>query len=72
MAVIPSIAFTGVVMRTQVSIMLFGHYSANTVGIVAAALGLWVLNLVIPALAGSVLMAKLKLVGDKDKLNAHA
>ncbi|MES2704090.1 MAG: lysylphosphatidylglycerol synthase transmembrane domain-containing protein [Bacteroidota bacterium] len=62
MAVIPSIAFTGVIIRTKVSMMLFGHFSANTVGIVAATVGIWILNLAVPAIIGSILMIRTRLL----------
>jgi hypothetical protein len=58
MAVIPSIAFTGVAVRTKLGIFLFGHFSTNIIGIIAATVGIWFINLVIPATAGCILMMR--------------
>jgi hypothetical protein len=40
-------------------------YSANTLGIETAALAIWLINLVIPALIGSVLILGIKIVKEK-------
>jgi hypothetical protein len=39
-----------------VSITLLGLYSGNHLGIGLAAAGIWLINLIIPALAGSLLI----------------
>jgi hypothetical protein len=44
--------------------MLFGLYSANTVGIYAAATGIWLVNLVLPALAGSLFILGVRVLRD--------
>lgn len=62
MAVIPSIAFTGLVARVHISEYLFHHFSPNTVGIVAATAGIWLLNLIVPSVAGSILMIRMRLL----------
>jgi hypothetical protein len=62
MAVIPSIAFTGVALRAKLGIFLFGHFSANVVGIIAATVGIWFLNLVLPAIAGCILMIRKRIM----------
>ena len=62
MAVIPSIALTGIAIRTKLSMLLFGSYSANMVGIVAATVGIWIINLVVPAIVGSILMIRMRLL----------
>jgi hypothetical protein len=60
MAVIPSLALTELGIRGAVSLYIFAHFSSNTIGILAATTGLWLLNLVIPSVAGSVLITKMK------------
>jgi hypothetical protein len=40
---------------------LFGLLSANTIGILATAAGIWIINLVIPAIAGSLLILGIRL-----------
>lgn len=62
MAVIPTIALAELGLRGQVGIWLFGRFSANTIGILASTAGLWVVNLMIPALIGSVLLLRLRLL----------
>jgi hypothetical protein len=62
MAIIPSIAFTGLVSRMKVSLVLFLHFSSNAQGILAATMGIWLLNLVVPAIIGSFLILRMRLV----------
>lgn len=61
-AVIPSIALTELGVRGTVSIFLFRHFSSNAVGILAATAGIWILNLIIPAIIGSFLIMKMRLL----------
>ncbi|MCR6722318.1 MAG: flippase-like domain-containing protein [Chitinophagaceae bacterium] len=57
MAAIPTIAlFTDLSLRGTVSIQLLGIYSSNHLGIGLAAASMWLINLIIPALAGSLLI----------------
>jgi hypothetical protein len=62
MASIPSIALTEVGFRGSVGLYLFQHYSANTVGILAATVGVWLLNLILPSIIGSVLLIRMRLL----------
>ena len=62
MAVIPSIALTELGIRGTVSIYLFQHFSPNTVGMVAATTGIWMLNLIVPSVLGSVLIMRMRLL----------
>lgn len=59
--VIPSIALAELGIRSQVGVFLFGKFSANTMGIVGATAGLWLINLVLPAVVGSILLIRLRL-----------
>lgn len=56
LAVIPTIALLELGLRWEYSILLFGLFSNNSVGMYAAATGIWLINLVVPAIAGSVFM----------------
>lgn len=61
MAVIPTIAlFTDLGLRGKVSLMLVGLFSGNNLGISLAAVSIWFINLIIPALAGSLLILSIK------------
>ena len=61
-AVIPSFALAELGIRGQVSLFLFHNFSNNTMGILVATLGLWFINLVIPALVGSVMLIRMRLL----------
>jgi hypothetical protein len=62
MAVIPSIALAELGIRGEVGLLLFRPYTTNTLGILAATFGLWAVNLVVPALIGSILLLRLRLL----------
>lgn len=65
LAITPTIALAEVGIRGQVGLLLFGLVSANSFGIAGAATAIWFINLVIPALAGSLLFLSLKIFADK-------
>lgn len=60
--IIPSIALVELGERGQVGLYLFHHFSDNTVGILAATVGIWCINLVIPAILGSILLLRMRFV----------
>ncbi|MEI8278616.1 MAG: lysylphosphatidylglycerol synthase domain-containing protein [Bacteroidota bacterium] len=62
LAIIPSIALTELGVRGQVSIYLFHHYTTHIVGILAATIGLWFINLMIPAVIGSILLLRMRIL----------
>lgn len=61
LAMVPTIALAELGFRGKVSLQLFGLLSTNTVGIIAAAAGIWVINLIIPAIIGSVMIVGIRL-----------
>jgi hypothetical protein len=62
MAVLPSFTFlTELGLRWEAGIQVMGLFSANAVGIFAVSFGIWVVNLIIPALIGSLLILSIKL-----------
>ena len=65
LAVAPTIGFLEMPIRAKASIELMQLYSTNILGIQTAALGIWIINLVIPALIGSLLILGIKIVKDK-------
>jgi hypothetical protein len=65
MAVIPTIGFTELPIRGSVSMVLFGMFSSNAIGIQAASFGIWLINLVVPALAGGFFILGVKLMKEK-------
>jgi hypothetical protein len=61
MAVIPTIAlFTDLGLRGKVSLVLLGLFSQNSLGISLTAVSIWFINLIVPALAGSLLILSIK------------
>jgi Lysylphosphatidylglycerol synthase TM region len=65
LTLIPTIALAELGIREQVSLLLFMLVSTNKLGIVGAATAIWFINLVIPALAGSLLFLSIKIFSDK-------
>jgi hypothetical protein len=65
MAVAPTIGFLELPLRAKASIELMQLYSTNTLGIQTAALGIWCINLVVPAIIGSILILGIKIVKEK-------
>lgn len=61
MSVVPVIALAELGIRGQLSIALFSLFSTNTIGIIAAVSGIWLINLIIPALAGSLLILGIRI-----------
>jgi hypothetical protein len=64
LATLPTVALLELGLRWEYSIMLFGLYSSNTVGIYAAATGIWLVNLVLPAMAGSLFILGVRIFRD--------
>jgi hypothetical protein len=60
LAVIPSIVLLEVGIRGQVSLQLVGLFTANSLGILFTSVTIWAINLMIPALIGSVLILSVK------------
>ena len=61
MAAIPTIAiFTDLGMRGEIMLQLLTLFSGNRLGIGLAAMAIWMINLIIPALAGSLLILSIR------------
>jgi uncharacterized membrane protein YbhN (UPF0104 family) len=65
MAVIPSIALLEVGLRGEISILLMGMFSSNTLGIGFTSIIIWLVNLILPAVVGSLLILNLRAFGKK-------
>lgn len=61
LAIVPSIALAELGLRGEVSIQLLGLLSGNTLGIVFSATGIWMINRVMPAVAGSLFILGVRL-----------
>lgn len=65
MAGIPTIGFSELPLRAAASVEIFSLFSSNTLAIQAAAFGIWIINLAIPALLGGFLMIGHKMFAEK-------
>jgi uncharacterized membrane protein YbhN (UPF0104 family) len=66
MAVIPTFAIAELAQRGFVAKTIIGIYSQNIAGIIFATAGIWFINLVLPAIAGSLLILGIKKIFKKD------
>ncbi|WP_344981701.1 lysylphosphatidylglycerol synthase domain-containing protein [Compostibacter hankyongensis] len=65
MALVPTVAIAELGIRGQIGLYFLGLLSPNKVGIIAATFGIWFINLIIPAIVGSVLILGIKVFSDK-------
>jgi hypothetical protein len=66
--IVPTFTFlTELGVRWEASIQIMELFGAGTVGILAASFGIWLVNLIIPALIGSLLILGIKLFRIKDR-----
>lgn len=65
MAVAPTIGFIELPVRVTASWAILKLFTANEMGVGAAALGIWLINLVLPAIIGSLLILSIKIVKEK-------
>jgi uncharacterized membrane protein YbhN (UPF0104 family) len=64
-ALAPTIGFLELPLRVTASWAIFQFYTVNELGVGAAGLGIWLINLVIPAIIGSLLILSVKIVKEK-------
>lgn len=60
MAVIPTIAIAELAQRGKVVTTIVGLYSTNGLGMTFATAGIWFINLIVPAIVGSLLILSIK------------
>ncbi len=65
MAVAPSIGFIELPVRVSASWVIFKLYTTNELGVGTASLGIWMVNIVIPAVLGSLLILSIKIVKER-------
>ena len=69
LAVIPSIALVEVGLRGEISLHLMGMFSTNVLGVGVTVASIWLINLVLPAIVGSVLFLGIKVFKRKNESN---
>jgi hypothetical protein len=68
LAIVPTIAlFTELGVRWKTSVEVVQLFSGNVVGILASSLAIWIINLVIPALIGSLLILSIRLFNSREE-----
>ncbi|MGN6540647.1 MAG: lysylphosphatidylglycerol synthase domain-containing protein [Ginsengibacter sp.] len=65
LAVVPSFAIADLGIRGKFSTELLSVYSLNTVGILGTTFGIWIINLFVPAVVGSILIFGIRFFKDK-------
>jgi hypothetical protein len=60
MAIIPTFAIAELGLKGKVALLVTGLFSANKAGIFFATASIWFINLVIPAILGSILILGLR------------
>ena len=68
LAVIPSIALADLGLRGEVTIKLFGLFSSNVLAITVSTAAMWFINLVLPAIVGSLLILSIKIFANKNEV----
>ena len=67
LASIPSIALIDLGLRGEVGLKLLGIFSANTLGIGFATVGIWFINLIIPSILGTIFIWGIKILKNKNE-----
>jgi hypothetical protein len=62
MAIIPSLGIVELPIRLTAAWVIFKIYTTNELGIGAASLCIWLINVVVPAVIGGLLMINIKIV----------
>ncbi|ANH83500.1 hypothetical protein A8C56_23235 [Niabella ginsenosidivorans] len=71
LAIIPTIAiFTDLSVRGTVSLTILGLFSNNQLGISLTSVGIWLINMILPALIGSVMVLGIKKIFKSKNENA--
>ncbi|MBY0476519.1 MAG: flippase-like domain-containing protein [Chitinophagaceae bacterium] len=65
MAIVPGFAIADVGIRGKVALSIMGVFSTNSIAILAGTAVIWLLNLVLPALAGSLLLLTIRIFKDR-------
>ena len=65
MALAPTIGFTELPIRSLAGVELLSNFSNNMLGIQVASLTIWLINLVVPAIVGSMMIFGIKIMKDR-------
>ncbi|HEX6193199.1 MAG TPA: lysylphosphatidylglycerol synthase domain-containing protein [Chitinophagaceae bacterium] len=62
MAIIPTFAIAELGLRGEISIKLIGLFSVNNLGILMTSMTIWLVNLILPAVIGSLLILSIRTI----------
>lgn len=65
LAVVPTIALVEIGLRGKISLQLMALFTANSLGVLLTTVSIWAINLIIPALIGSILILRIKVFKQK-------
>lgn len=65
MTIIPSLGFVELPVRVTTAWVIFKMYTSNELGIGVASMGIWLINVVLPAVVGSLLLLNIKIIKEK-------
>jgi len=65
LAIVPTITLAELGFRGKVSLLLFGLLSSNSIGIIATSAGIWLINLILPAIMGTLFILGVRLFSNK-------
>ncbi len=68
LAIIPTIALLEVVQRSTVALKIFGLLTTNELGVGLTTVTIWFINLIIPALIGSLLILGIKIFRNRNEV----
>lgn len=61
LAIVPTISLAEIGFRGTLGLQLFGLLSKNAIGIVATATGIWIINMAVPAIAGTLFILGIRI-----------
>jgi hypothetical protein len=67
LSLIPAVTLTEIGVRGATVLYFTGFYTQNSAGVLAAAYLIWLINIIIPAIAGAFLLLKIKYPGKQQK-----
>ncbi|HSR37896.1 MAG TPA: lysylphosphatidylglycerol synthase transmembrane domain-containing protein [Phnomibacter sp.] len=62
-AIVPTISLAELGIRSQISLYVFGLFCSDNLGILLVSGIIWLINIILPAIAGSLIMLSVKLFG---------
>ncbi|ANI89202.1 hypothetical protein A9P82_07800 [Arachidicoccus ginsenosidimutans] len=66
LAIVPTVPIAELGVRGEISIRVFGALAQNTLGIISATGFIWLLNIIIPSLAGSLFVLSLRIFKNRN------